>query len=120
MTKKEKLVELIGNFTDDLPVRDIRSVDFDEKFADFLLANGVTVPECKIGDTVHMVISMEHTKHRPFIHEEKVVFVGATTENAFGGLCPIPSEKWGKEYFLNKAEAEAALEKLLEKYDGKN
>ena len=54
------------------------------------------------------------------IHEEKVEFVGVTTENVFGGLCPLPSEKWGKEYFLNKAEAEAALEKLLEKYDGKN
>lgn len=52
MTQKEKLIELIGNFTDDLPVRDIRSVDFDEKFAEFLIENGVSVPECKIGDTV--------------------------------------------------------------------
>lgn len=47
MTQKEKLVELIGNFTDDLPVRDIRSVDFDEKFADFLLENGVVAMPCR-------------------------------------------------------------------------
>lgn len=109
MTQKEKLISLLRP-----------RFECEEDQADYLLANGVTVPECKIGDTVYNVVSMEHSKHRPFIHEEKVVFVGATTENVFGGLRPLSSEKWGKEYFLNRAEAEAALGKLLEEYDGKS
>lgn len=115
MTQKEKLVELIGNFTDDLPVRDIRSVDFDEKFANFLIENGVTVPECKIGDTVYRVFSMKHKTYRAFMSEEKVKFIGATVESPFGGLSPLAMEDYGKEWFLDKAAAEAALEKLLEK-----
>lgn len=123
MTQREKLVEILSKkICTHVDILDgsVDGVSYKEILADFLIENGVTVPECKIGDTVYMVISMEHTKHRPFIHEEKVEFVGVTTENVFGGLCPLPSEKFGKEYFLNEAEAEAALGKLLEEYDGKN
>ena len=42
---KEKLVELIDDYTDPLTVRDIHKEDFAEKFADHLIANGVTVQQ---------------------------------------------------------------------------
>ena len=42
---KEKLVELVDDYTNHLTVRDIHKADFSEKFADQLIANGVTVQE---------------------------------------------------------------------------
>lgn len=114
MTQKEKLAELIGNFTDDLPVRDIRSVDFDEKFADFLLENGVVAMPCKAGDTLYRVVTMEGTAHRPFIHADKVSFIGAAVTSPFGGLSPLAMEEYEKTWFLDQEAAKAALSKLTE------
>ena len=41
MTERERLIELIGNYTEDKSARDMHSAEFDEQFADYLLANGV-------------------------------------------------------------------------------
>ena len=46
MTDRERLIELCdtnNGWVDEVPA---------EKFADYLLANGVIVPPCKVGDTV--------------------------------------------------------------------
>ena len=43
MDVREKLMELMDDYTDHLSVRDIHKADFAEKFADHLIANGVTV-----------------------------------------------------------------------------
>ena len=40
---REKLIELVDDYTDSLSVRDLHKADFAEKFADHLIANGVTV-----------------------------------------------------------------------------
>ena len=42
---KEKLVELVDDYTEPLSVRDIHKSDFAENFADHLIAHGVTVQE---------------------------------------------------------------------------
>ena len=43
--ERRKLVGLIDNYTDQLSVRDIHKADWPEKFADYLIANGVLVQE---------------------------------------------------------------------------
>ena len=45
MTDREKLIELLDDYTQPLSVRDIHKADFAEKFADHLIANGVTVQQ---------------------------------------------------------------------------
>ena len=56
---KDRLKELIDEYTDPLSARDIHKADFAEKFADHLLANGVIVPLCKVGDKVAVRASCE-------------------------------------------------------------
>lgn len=48
-----RLIKLINEYTENITARELHSADFDEKFADFLLANAVVVPSCKVGDTVY-------------------------------------------------------------------
>lgn len=52
---RDKLIELIDGYTDPLSARDIHNADFAEKFADYLLAEGVIAPPCKAGDDVWVV-----------------------------------------------------------------
>lgn len=60
MTQKEKLLDLINDFGDDIAFCDICDRPTDdckacknEQLADHLLANGVIVPPCKVGDVVY-------------------------------------------------------------------
>ena len=48
MTQKEKLIELLSGKSIDTPA-DVEYV------ADYLIANGVIVPPCKVGDTVYVL-----------------------------------------------------------------
>ena len=100
---KDKLIELItesGACFDCFPV-----AGYDEKqkqtIADHLLANGVIVPPCKVGDVVY-----------------KTSVLGEITELKIKGFdCGIatepyniiPIENFGKTVFLTKEEAEQAL-----------
>ena len=49
MTERERLIDICdtnNGWVDEVPA---------EKFADYLLANGVIVPPCKVGDTVWVI-----------------------------------------------------------------
>ncbi len=52
---RDKLIELIGDkpFTDEY--QSYNSWEWAEHFADHLLAEGVIVPPCKVGDTIYFV-----------------------------------------------------------------
>ena len=45
MTDRERLIELIDNYTEPLSARDLHKADFAENFAAYLLANGVVAPQ---------------------------------------------------------------------------
>lgn len=45
MEPKQRLIELIADYTDSVTARELHSAEFDEYFADHLLANGVTIRE---------------------------------------------------------------------------
>ena len=118
MTQREKLIEILSkriSRSADILDGSIDGVSYKEILADFLIENGVVAVPCKAGDTIYRVVTMEGTAHKPFIHVDKVSFVGATVTSPFGGLSPLAMEDYGKEWFMDKAEAEAALEKLLDK-----
>lgn len=91
-----------------------------EKLADYLIANGVIVTPCKVGDTVY------YFSHRPFnlsvkantIYEAEVVRI---VTNSFGtsliiqihneyGCTEVPNiSSWGVSVFATREEAEQAL-----------
>ena len=72
-------------------------------YADYLLANGVIVPPCKVGDTVYCIIK-EHVPdddYRMSWHNETNILERKFTLSMI--------ELFGKTVFLTKEEAERAL-----------
>ena len=75
-----------------------------EIIADYLLANGVTVPPCKVGDKVYQtdgvkiyeltIFDISLRKNKPYYETESIDFVDYAI---------------GKTVFLTKEEAERAL-----------
>lgn len=83
-----------------------------EAVADYLLANGVIVPPCKVGDKIYMLVT-KHTHSFTFSggkmqkNENQHTFIKQTylmESNFFKVL-----EAFGKTVFLTREEAERAL-----------
>ena len=82
------------------------------KLADYLLANGVIVLPCKVGDIVYEVF-MNHLT--PFIQEttvEKIIITskGLRIKLSRNSVYETSISALGKTIFLTKEEAEKALE----------
>lgn len=90
------------------------------EFADYLLANGVIVPPCKVGDTV-WYLNRYHSiaMYKNAVYEAKVVRVYVENGNILCLSIQIKNEygtteypritEIGKTVFLTREEAEAAL-----------
>ena len=113
MTERERLIELLK----DGGVRDFPYVN---ALADHLLANGVIVPPCKVGDTVYYLNTQYHMAlYRNKVYEAKVVRIVVTSLGAAlvihirdeSGCCEVPDIRdFGKTVFLTREEAEKELE----------
>ena len=121
MTQRERLMELLDGA---LKEHIGKSCNLAENIADHLLANGVIVPPCKVGDTVYYT-------ERNTLQEMRVEY--GILQNGFTmtakcldkcDMCTIfcdPKKKAcgvvfdynviGKTVFLTKEEAERALER---------
>ena len=99
---RERLIELIwnapkvdvvyGDIKIDPPVQTVQTI------ADYLLANGVIVPPCKVGDKVYQVCNNGR------IYESTIInVIYETTQIAFD------ESAIGKTVFLTREEAEQAL-----------
>lgn len=114
MTERERLIELIQNSVDGC------ARHWAEVIADHLLANGVIVPPCKVGDTVYTVenpytflplrkvvegyvISIHYHEHGLYI---RVMF---DTKKINGCVDYNVNWKLNKIVFLTGEEAEKAL-----------
>ena len=108
MTDRERLIELIrqgvlaycGAKEDVLP---------HEVIADHLLANGVIVPPCKVGDKLYCVTNLTHSI------AETVVIGMWIADGTFSILTIhgiIVDGSIGKTVFLTKEEAEEKLKEL--------
>ena len=85
-----------------------------EEIADYLLANGVIVLPCKVGDVVYI---LEDWVYRIFLEEKEVGTISIQGTNDFskelwedcrGGLIGAFAD-FGKTLFLTREEAEQAL-----------
>lgn len=118
---RERLIELLDNFGDDISLCDVckrPSEDCEgcknEQLADYLIANGVIVPPCKVGDTVYVVsqgagfslVWRVYKATATAIHLDRrgTLFIRVETDKVnVGGYVEI------ERVFLTKEEAEKAL-----------
>ena len=105
MTDKERLTNIIHNAQN----KYLNLLKFESSIlADYLIANGVIVPPCKLGDTVYI------PKDDGEISESKVARVDITFMMDTGKNAPFDTW-WLNEYnlgitsFLTREEAENAL-----------
>lgn len=104
---KDRLVNLIQNAVDGC------ARNWAEVIADHLLANGVIVPPCKVGDTVYMIYWDDGIE--PFIEEDKIIKV--STQKFWLKYCYFNYDDIGKTVFLTREEAERALKESEMKKD---
>jgi hypothetical protein len=94
------------------------------RIADHLIANGVILPPCKVGDKVYYINTRPHIVLRQNeIYEAKVVRIIALslgvslvihTRGEYG-CCETPDIRdWNETVFLTKAQAEQKLKELRE------
>ena len=98
MTDRDKLIELIEEWYKETPT---------QYLANYLLANGVIVPPCKVGDVV-----WEINTENPF--EEDLRVMETKVERFFVGtsLDIHSMDCIGKTVFLTKEDAEEKLKEL--------
>lgn len=83
--------------------------------ADYLLANGVVVPPCKVGDVVYFIIEDDETEEGKYISKQQIndvstkgIFVSdSLTEENCG--CFVTFSDFGESAFHTEEEAERAL-----------
>ncbi len=92
--------------------------NFLEYFADYLLANGVIVPPCKVWDSVFFIVKKNGRKEIEHGFVKKIL-VYKDSMSISGGMFTgdffkrqqffAPCENFGKTIFLTREEAERAL-----------
>ena len=82
-------------------------------YADYLLANGVIFPPCKVGDTFYAINETSYCDYEVYgfmwckkPDEDKISLIAVTVY----GMTFI----WGEEAFLTKEEAESKLKECAE------
>lgn len=110
MDAKEKLIEMIQSATNGC-ARYWASL-----IADKLLAEGVIVPPCKVGQKVYKVYDIESVHRRALELEVLLIEIGnitriclKTTKNYLYNFDKASFEDFGKTVFLTREEAEKAL-----------
>ena len=112
---RERLIELIQNSVDGC------ARHWAELIADHLLANGVIVPPCKVGDMVYVIcnhtvqettvfslkMETEDGKYVFYIHAKAVDGAELTIDGEY--VAVFKTFRFGKTVFLTREEAEAAL-----------
>lgn len=112
MNERDRLIELLNQVGDN--VMQLKTDNFIDSLADHLLANGVIVPPCKVGDRLYQIVEMNHTyhaEHNRFISDFplKVEPYQIIYRNLLGDYSCIPFSDFGKNVFLTRKEAEQAL-----------
>lgn len=93
---REKLIEMLEEYTEKVSARELHSSDFDEKFADYLLEHGVVVLPKK--GKIYFICD-KYSKYATVLSEDIEGLELFKIRNL---------KKYG--YFLTKEEAEKALE----------
>ena len=112
MTDRDRLIELLVDFNPYKdPIRQMADRMIIEKIADYLLANGVIVPPCKVGQVV-WIISQWYKYTKPEIESRKVlsvqIYKNGNIQYHYKDGC-FWKDHIGKTVSLTKEEAEKAL-----------
>ena len=125
MDQREKLIKLIrsAKITEEYFAKDILTEYSIKNVADHLIANGVVVLPCKVGDTVY-ILNRNKTRVQKMIGEAPDIrCVCADEDNLCMALCMDRNNgvcayrfkndlsDFGKTVFLTREEAEKALAK---------
>lgn len=104
---RERLIEVMVKASEKFDELDCTPNQAIEILADYLLANGVIVPPCKVGDTVYFETYTNNGSTSIGVQPHKIIAyrLRMVTESN----CLIPDFENGKTVFLTKEEAEAAL-----------
>ena len=109
MTDRDRLIELLSATHTETDDYKEQARLHDEYIADHLLANGVIVPPCKVGDKLYIIATVSKD-----IVESVVIGLWIADE-VFSILTihgTIVGENLGKTIFLTKEEAEAKLKEM--------
>ena len=117
---RDRLIELLGAFpTWHKTLKDQWFPQAVERLADHLLANGVIVPPCYIGQEIWHI--SYHFDGRIELKKGKVSMLQQKADKSWKIRITVRSLVWdftpneiGKRYFLTKEEAEKALERSKE------
>ena len=120
--RKERLVELLDEGLNEWSLSGWASSslfkEMSEHLADYLLANGVIVPPCNVGDVVY--VTEHNTIYEP-IRECKVEEIAKDRRYPYIVVAPkdCSGHRWayafnliGKKVFLTEEEAEAKLKEM--------
>lgn len=112
MTDRDRLIELIKEYPCMSTAEDCFMESVAEDLADYLLANGVIVPPCKVGQTVfyanpHQFDFAFRGKILSYSLDAAHLWFNCHYDNGLNIWHPI--EDLGKTVFLTKEEAERAL-----------
>ena len=118
MTDREKITEILKAYTKKHNIS--ASSVILEEYAEELVANGVIVPPCKVGDYVWLVFTPKYPANpndygKWFMSQDGVQRIilgkkGLSIETWNMGT--IPAKELGKKIFLTKEEAEEKLKEL--------
>lgn len=113
---RDRLIELLGGFPIFYSTMKERWMpEAVERLADYLLANGVIVPPCKVGDTLYVISHMKDKRFLPFINEYEVTSISIKKKRLViyhemdGYIKTFNQIDFGKTVFLSKAEAERVV-----------
>lgn len=122
MTDRDKLIELLKGAENKVGEVLTKALDLDEWlsiYADYLLANGVIVPPCKVGDKVWYL----HQRYNGtfVIQEGKISMLTQKADKSWRLRITVNSSVWGftpneigTRYFITKEDAEKELKRRSE------
>lgn len=104
---RDRLVELIQNSVNGC------AKHWAEVIADHLLANGVIVPPCKVGQIVYVVRSQTSNGKNLYLRQERIDHYRIFNDRSFmcfeSNRISVSSDAWSTTVFPTKEEAEKAL-----------
>lgn len=122
MTERERLVELIKTAEKDFSNTGNPILDIEKYVADYLLANGVIVPPCKVGTTLYFLYNSPYADKpdlTPRIYKTtdwyfEVDKTGIVINTSYIHSFNKEYDYYlGKTVFLTKEEAEKALKERI-------
>lgn len=123
MTERDRLLELLDDYGEcDLSLCDVCDGPMDdclacknEQLADYLIANGVIMLPCKVGNTIYFDTYKRGESIGIQPHKVANISIVVSTERPFGCVgADIYDWEFGKTVFLSREEAERELERRKE------